>query len=96
MANILVVDDAAFMRMTIKKMLEAHGHHVIGEAGNGAEGVSKYKALNPDVIMLDLTMPEMNGMDAIRLVKEYDKAARIVVCTAMGQKQFRVVQQILL
>lgn len=86
MANILIVDDAAFMRMTIRKMIEANGHKVSGEAENGAEGVKKYKALTPDVALFDLTMPEMNGMEAIKLIKEFDPAAKIIVCTALGQQ----------
>lgn len=85
MANILVVDDAAFVRMTLKKMLEAHGHTVIGDASNGLEGITKYKALSPDVVLLDLTMPEMDGMDALKLIKAYDSKAKVVVCTALGQ-----------
>ena len=58
MANVMVVDDAVFMRMTIKKMLEAHGHSVIGEAGNGVEAVKKYVEIRPDVVLLDITMPD--------------------------------------
>ena len=86
MANVLIVDDAAFMRMTIRKMLEANGHTVIGEAGTGIGGVNQYKALKPEVALFDLTMPEMDGMSAIRQIKEYDPKARIIVCTALGQQ----------
>lgn len=86
MARVLVVDDAAFIRTAIRKILEANGHTVVGEAGTGSEGVRKYKTVNPDVALFDLTMPEMDGMSAIRQVKEYDPKARIVVCTAMGQQ----------
>ena len=70
MAKILIVDDAAFMRMTIKKMLEAHNHIVIGEAENGIEAVKKFAELLPDVVLLDITMPEMNGVDALKRIKE--------------------------
>lgn len=86
MANVLVVDDAAFMRMTIKKMLEAHGHTVVGEAGNGLEAIKKYSELNPDVVMLDITMPEMNGADALKNIKQLNPAARVIICSAMGQQ----------
>lgn len=86
MANVLVVDDAAFMRMTIKKMLEAHGHTVVGEAGNGLEAIKKYSELNPDVVMLDITMPEMNGVDALKNIKQLNPAARVIICSAMGQQ----------
>lgn len=86
MANILIVDDAAFMRMTIRKMLEPNGHTVVGEAGTGLEGVEQYKKRKPDVALFDLTMPEMDGMSAIKQIKEYDPNARIVVCTALGQQ----------
>lgn len=87
MASILIVDDAAFMRLTIKQMVEADGYSVIGEAGNGIDAVKKYSALNPDVVILDLTMPEMGGLEAIKRIKEVDPGARIVVCSAMGQQE---------
>lgn len=86
MANVLVVDDAAFMRMTIKKMLESEGHKVVGEAGNGVEAVQKYTELQPDVVTLDITMPEMNGVDALKRIKEYDPKAKVIICSAMGQQ----------
>ncbi len=86
MANVMVVDDAVFMRMTIKKMLEAHGHSVIGEAGNGVEAVKKYVEIRPDVVLLDITMPEMNGVDALKRIKEVDAKARVIICSAMGQQ----------
>lgn len=86
MANVLVVDDAAFMRMTIKKMLESEGHKVVGEAGNGVEAAQKYTELQPDVVTLDITMPEMNGVDALKRIKEYDPKAKVIMCSAMGQQ----------
>ena len=86
LARVLVVDDAAFMRMTIKKMLEAHDHVVCGEAANGIEAVQKYSEVNPDVVLLDITMPEMNGVEALKKIKEIDKGARVVICSAMGQQ----------
>jgi len=86
MAKVMVVDDAVFMRMTIKKMLEAHGHSVIGEAGNGVEAVKKYVEIKPDVVLLDITMPEMNGVDALKRIKEVDAKAKVIICSAMGQQ----------
>lgn len=86
MAKILIVDDAAFMRMTIRKMLEPAGHTVVAEAGTGTDGIAQYKKYNPEVALFDLTMPEMDGMSAIKQIKEYDKNARIIVCTALGQQ----------
>ncbi|MDE7479154.1 MAG: response regulator [Lachnospiraceae bacterium] len=86
MARVLIVDDAAFMRMTIRKMLEANGYAVAGEAENGTQAVQKYKELRPDVVLLDITMPEMNGIDALKRIRENDPKARIVICSAMGQQ----------
>lgn len=86
MANILIVDDAAFMRMTIRRMLEANGHTIVGEAGTGSEGVEKYKRHKPDIALLDLTMPEMDGMAAIKEIREFDPNAQVIVCTALGQQ----------
>lgn len=86
LANILIVDDAAFMRMTIKKMVEAHGHVVVGEAENGVEAIKKYQELRPDVILLDITMPEMNGVDAMKALKGLDAGVKVIICSAMGQQ----------
>ena len=66
--NILICDDAAFMRMMIKDILTKNGYEVVGEAANGAEGVEKYGQLKPDLVMMDITMPEMNGIDALKKV----------------------------
>lgn len=86
MARVLVVDDAAFMRLTLKKMLEAHGHSVEGEAANGREAVMKFIELKPDVVLLDITMPEMDGIEALKRIKEAEPKAKIVICSAMGQQ----------
>ena len=85
MANVMV-DDALFMRMTIKKMLEAHGHTVVGEAGNGVEAVKRYAEIKPDIVMLDITMPDMDGVSALKRIKEIDAQARVIMCSAMGQQ----------
>ena len=87
MAKVLVVDDASFMRMTIKQMLEKNGHETIGEAGNGVEAVKKYVELKPEVVLLDITMPEMNGVDALKKIRELDRTARIIICSAIGQQE---------
>ena len=70
MASVLVVDDAAFMRMTIKQMLEANGHSMAGEAANGIEAIELYEKLKPDVVVLDITMPELDGLSALKALKE--------------------------
>lgn len=87
MANVMIVDDAAFMRMTIRQMLEEEGYSVAGEAANGIEAVEKYLALKPDVVILDITMPDMNGIEALKRIKVLDPDARIVICSAMGQQK---------
>ncbi|MBO5372746.1 MAG: response regulator [Lachnospiraceae bacterium] len=86
MASVLVVDDAAFMRLTIRQMLEAHGHTVAGEAGTGVEAVRKYAELKPEVVLLDITMPDMNGIEALKQIKEKEPKAKVVICSAMGQQ----------
>ena len=85
MAKILVVDDAAFMRMMIKDILTKNGYEVAGEAENGAVAVSKYSELKPDLVLMDITMPEMNGIDALKMIREYDPQAKVVLITAAGQ-----------
>lgn len=84
MARVLVVDDAAFMRMKIQQVLEANGHTMAGEAGDGEEAIQKYSMVKPDVVILDITMPGMNGIEALRRIKEIDPKARVIICSAMG------------
>ena len=84
--NILICDDAAFMRMMIKDILTKNGYEVVGEAANGAEGVEKYSQLKPDLVMMDITMPEMNGIDALKKIKQNDSNANVIMCSAMGQQ----------
>ena len=86
MANILIVDDAIFMRQSLKRALEAHGYSVCGEAGDGREAIAKFAELKPDVTILDITMPEMSGLDALKHIKAIDPNAKIVICSAMGQQ----------
>ncbi|NLM74097.1 MAG: response regulator [Clostridiaceae bacterium] len=86
MASILIVDDAAFMRMMIKDILSKNGFSVVGEAENGLRAVEKYKELNPDLVIMDITMPEMDGIQAVKQIKTLDPSARIIMCSAMGQQ----------
>lgn len=86
MANILVTDDAAFMRMQLKDILTKLGHEVVGEAENGQVSIEKYKELQPDVVTMDITMPELNGVDALKEIKSFDGNAVVIMCSAMGQQ----------
>jgi two-component system, chemotaxis family, chemotaxis protein CheY len=86
MARVLVVDDAAFMRKVLSDALAKGGHEVVGEAANGVEAVSQYQALHPDVMTLDITMPEKDGLEALREILASDPAARVVMCSALGQE----------
>ncbi len=85
-ARVLVVDDAAFMRMMLKDILIKNGFMVIGEASNGAEAVLKYQELKPDIVTMDITMPEMDGITAVREIVKINPAAKVVMCSAMGQQ----------
>jgi two-component system chemotaxis response regulator CheY len=86
MARILVADDAAFMRMMIKNILTQNGHEVVGEAENGAEAVARYAELKPDVTTMDITMPEKDGIAALKEILAGDPAAKVVMCSALGQE----------
>ncbi|NMA64849.1 MAG: response regulator [Clostridiaceae bacterium] len=86
MKKVLIVDDAAFMRQSIRLILERNGYEVVGEAANGIEGVRKYKELMPDIVTLDITMPEMSGIDALKVICEFDPNAKVVMVSAMGQE----------
>ncbi|MBU3126691.1 response regulator [Clostridium tagluense] len=86
MARVLIVDDAAFMRMMVKDILEKNGFEVVGEASNGLKAVELYKAEKPDVVTMDITMPDMDGIEAVKAIKIFDPAAKIIMCSAMGQQ----------
>lgn len=86
MANVLIVDDAAFMRMMLKDILTKNGYNVVGEAQNGAEALDKYKELKPDLVTLDITMPEVDGITALKNIKAFDNSAKCLMCSAMGQQ----------
>ena len=91
--NVLICDDAAFMRMMIKNVLTKGGYNVVGEAENGAKAVEKYKELSPDLVLMDITMPEMDGIQALKEIKAIDGGAKVIMCSAMGQ-QAMVVESI--
>ena len=88
--RILITDDALFMRVTLKNILVQNGYEVVGEATNGVESVEMYERLRPDVVTMDITMPEMDGLTALRTIKGIDPEAAVVMCTAMGQKSLVV------
>lgn len=86
MAKILIVDDSKTSRKILKNILIENGHEVIGEAINGEEAVLKYTELNPDITTMDITMPVMDGLEALKRIKDIDKDAKIIMVTAAGQK----------
>lgn len=86
MPTVLIADDAAFMRMMIKNILTEAGYEVAGEAENGAVAVAKWKELRPDLTTMDITMPEMDGIAALKEIRSVDPEARVVMCSAMGQQ----------
>ena len=86
MAKVLIVDDAAFMRMMLKDILTKNGYEIVGEAENGQIAVEKFKELHPDLVTMDITMPEMDGITAVKKIRSIEGNARIVMCSAMGQQ----------
>lgn len=86
MAKVLIVDDAAFMRISIKNMLTKNGYEVVGEAENGLIGVEKFKELTPDIVTMDITMPEMSGLDALKAIMKISSQAKVIMVSAMGQE----------
>lgn len=86
MAKILLVDDSKTSRKILRNILEENGHEVIGEAINGEEGFNKFKDLKPDITTMDITMPVMDGLEALKLIMDLDKKAKVVMVTAAGQK----------
>ena len=84
--NILICDDAAFMRMMIKDILTKNGYNVVGEAENGVKAIEAYQEFSPDLVLMDITMPEMDGIDALKGIREKDPNACVIMCSAMGQQ----------
>jgi len=87
MKRVLITDDAAFMRLSLKTMLERNGFEIVGEAENGAIAIEKYKLLKPDIVTLDITMPVMDGLEALKQIKAFDKSVKVVMISAMGQEK---------
>lgn len=85
--RVLITDDALFMRVTLKNILEKNGYEIAGEAANGHESLEMYQKVKPDLVTMDITMPEMDGISAVKEIRKHDPAANIIMCTAMGQKQ---------
>ena len=87
MATILLVDDLAFIKLVQKEVLDPLGFQIIGDAADGVDAVHKYQQLKPDVVVMDITMPKMDGLNAMRSILKLDARARIIVCSALGQQQ---------
>lgn len=84
--NVLIVDDAAFMRMMIKDILSKNGYTVVAEAENGAKAIEKFKETQPDLVIMDITMPEVDGIQAVKAIRQDSPNAKIIMCSAMGQQ----------
>ncbi|MBI2266127.1 MAG: response regulator [Armatimonadetes bacterium] len=85
-AKVLITDDAMFMRMMLKDILTKNGFEVVAEAENGAQAVQKYKEFKPDLVTMDIVMPEMDGISAVKNILAVDPNAKVIMCTAMGQQ----------
>ena len=90
MANILLVDDLAFVKVVEKDILEKNGHKVVGDASNGNTAVSLYEELKPDLVIMDITMPEVNGLEALERILKINGSARVIMCSALGQQNLIV------
>jgi two-component system, chemotaxis family, chemotaxis protein CheY len=90
MARILIVDDTRFMRETLTGIIQKANHEVVGEAENGLEAILLYRKIKPDLVTMDITMPEMSGLDAVRQIKKEFPDAKIIMCSAMGQQKMIV------
>lgn len=84
--TIMICDDAVFMRMMIKNILVKNGYTIAAEAENGVKAVEKYKEVSPDLVLMDITMPEMDGIEALKRIKAVDDNAKVIMCSAMGQQ----------
>ena len=86
--NILICDDAAFMRMMIKDILTKNGYNIVGEAENGAKAVEKYAELKPDLVLMDITMPEMDGIEALKGILEINPSAKVIMASSVGTQSY--------
>lgn len=86
MLNVMIVDDAAFMRRVLRMILEDIGHRVVAEASNGLEAVQMYRIVKPELVTMDITMPEMDGICALKEILSFDPTAKVIMCSAMGQR----------
>ena len=87
MSRFITIDDSAMIRMRLKTAIESCGHEVVGEAGDGKEGVSLYKELKPDVVTLDISMPQQDGIETLKQILELNSEAKVIIISALGQKQ---------
>lgn len=90
MFRVMLVDDLSFMRMVQKDILSGKGYGIIGEASDGLEAVAMYESLKPDIVLMDITMPNMNGLDAVKRILVDDPQAKIIICSALGQQKIIV------
>lgn len=86
MPKVMIVDDAVFMRTMLKDLLSKAGYEIVGEAENGAKAIDTYKQCKPDIVTMDITMPEVDGIEALKGIKQFDPAAKVIMCSAMGQQ----------
>lgn len=88
--DILIVDDLTFIKMVLRDLVEKAGFHVVGEASDGEEAVRLYEEKHPDLVLMDITMPKMDGLSALKRIMAIDPAARVIMCSALGQQQLMV------
>lgn len=90
MARILIVDDLAFIKVVERDILEKQGHEVVADASNGREAIESYVEVKPDIVIMDITMPEVNGLQALKKILEIDPNAKVLMCSALGQQHLIV------